>query len=706
MNIITLIKLDNPLQMNDWEIKKFLKTMMAFQLAFLGAVIFQLSIIEQVIGFIYLNIPGIIFLRILRLHKLGNIVTLLYSVGLSIIILMFIGLFMNITFPIFGIIRPISANYLTITISLSVLILCLISYFRDKNFASPDIIDVNLTHPLLFLCIVPFLSIFGAYMENFYHNNILLMITIIIIAILIFMVAINKLSNKLYPIIIFIISISLLFHYSLMSTYLTGWDIHQEYFFSNLVNLKGFWDSSISSNVNGMLSIVILPNIYSQLLRMDITWVFKIIYPIIFSLLPLGLYHIYREQTDEKIAFFSAIYMVSIYTFYTEMVSLARQEIAEIMLLILILIIISKQLYHKQKILLVLFSLGLIVSHYGTTYIFLIFILGSYVIMTYFLKYRSYSLTLSYLIFFSIAAISWYILVTSGSIFNTLTSLIDNLYATLFNDIGDTHITTIVYNTTYPVSWQVLKMLYLLTQFFIFIGIIKIVLGKRSKFHEEYLAMSIICFGILSMAVLSPSVGMNIHRLYQMVSIFLSPFCIIGGNDILKVFKIENALIIPLIVILFFLFNVGIISEIIGDQPISTSLSYDRIKKSSDVNYKASFYDDYNMFEQDDYSTRWLSTNLNYSIIIYSDYISSYPLNNYLFLKNHKIYDPVFIADKKAYIYSGYANIVGRVTIRLDPRENEIFSSKSYPFVDSNMIYSNGGSNINLYFQKDIPSKK
>ena len=66
--------------MNDWEIKKFLSVILSIQLALWGvigldAMGIQIPIIRQLIGFIYLTfVPGILILRILKLHNLGNIV--------------------------------------------------------------------------------------------------------------------------------------------------------------------------------------------------------------------------------------------------------------------------------------------------------------------------------------------------------------------------------------------------------------------------------------------------------------------------------------------------------------------------------------------------------------------------------------------------------------------------------------------------------
>ena len=198
------MQINNPIQMNDWEIKKFLKVILSIQFAIWGAIGLdviglQIPIMRQLIGFIYLIfVPGIIILRILKLHKLGNIETLLYAVGLSIATLMFMGLFMNTVYPFFGISGPISSTPLIITISAVVLGLCCISYKRDKDFCDPRFIEIKdiVSPPTLFLCLIPFLAIFGTYLVNFHHNNNIFIFLIIIIAIKYFLVVFEKFIQK------------------------------------------------------------------------------------------------------------------------------------------------------------------------------------------------------------------------------------------------------------------------------------------------------------------------------------------------------------------------------------------------------------------------------------------------------------------------------------------------------------------------------
>ena len=93
--------LRDPLTMNDWELRRTLLVTVVLQIVFLGsaglnAIGMPLLIVQQVTGCIFLLfIPGVLLLRVLRLHNLGPVATPLYAVGLSIATLMFSGLLIN-----------------------------------------------------------------------------------------------------------------------------------------------------------------------------------------------------------------------------------------------------------------------------------------------------------------------------------------------------------------------------------------------------------------------------------------------------------------------------------------------------------------------------------------------------------------------------------------------------------------------------------
>jgi len=669
----------------------------------------QIPILRQLIGFIYLTfVPGVIILRILKLHKLGNIETLLYTVGLSLATLMFAGLFMNTIYPLFGISGPISITPLIITITMVILILCILCYVRDKDFSDPSFIDTKdvLSPPALFLYLIPFLAVFGTYLVNFHQNNIILMFLIVVIALIFLLIGIDRfIPTKLYPLAVIAISISLLFHNSLISMYISGWDIHYEYYVSNLVISQSLWDSTAPSNpVNAMLSIAMLIPFFTNITGMTITWTLKIVYPLLFSLVPLGLFRVFQKQTDDKIAVLSVFFFMSLFVFYTEMLQLARQQIAELFLVLMILLLFDKNMNKmKRSMLLIIFAVSLIVSHYGLSYIFMASLIVVWFLLyldrQFQLKNMNGTITSSLVLLYFTFAITWYIYISSSSAFNSIV----NIGYHVVNSITDflnpefAEGMRLIGTETASSLHAVTKYLHLIAQFFISVGILEL-LSNRSKikFDREYAAFSGVNFMILLAAIAVPFLAssLNTTRLYQISLIFLAPFFVTGGlttfnivNNMVKAFRIKQSIknplkILSLFLAIFLLLNTGWVYEVAKDAPTSISLNttidYPRFNDKEVLgatwlfNVKGS-----NPIYADDY--RWLLLgSLEWGSV------RTYPFD-------------INKTQDNSYIYFGTFNIVEdkvKVSPKKGLRITTVYINLEDIVNDRNKIYTNGGAQV------------
>ena len=731
------MQLYNPLQMNDWEIGKFLKFVLAIQLAMWGAIGLdtiglQISILRQLIGFIYLTfIPGILILRILRLHKLSSIETLLYTVGLSIATLMFTGLLMNTVYPAFGIPGPISLTPLVITISIVVLVLCVLSYVRDKKFSNPNYVDVRdlLSPPALFLCLLPFLAIFGTYLVNFYHTNILLMLLIAVIVFIVVLIAFDRfIPVKLYPLAIFVISIALLYHRALISMYLLGPDARFEYVLSQLVVSNSHWDSTLLSTIaNAMLSVTILPAIYSIISGIDAYWTFKIIYPTIFSIVPLGLYHVFQKQTDEKTAFLSAFFFMA-FQWFILILGTTKQATAELFLVLLILLIVNKEMNPlKSVVLSIIFGTSMIVSHYGTSYIYMLYLPFVLLLVVYFMRgtgNAKIKTTGTSIVLYFVIALSWYIYVSNAVTFETIVHIGDHMYNSIFTDFfakeaRDSTLSRFLGFEAAPSLWRTIGCrIYQVTQFFIFVGVVKLLLKHReTKFEREYIAYVCISMFILLLVIILPffATSISTSRLYHLSLFFLSPFCIIGGETVLKgllrVFKSKSisislnkhvlGVLVLVVLIPYFLVSTGFVFEIVGDAPSSVSLGLERMKQSNDANVTVALNHEY-VWEQDVASAKWLGRNKDENVSVCRDYEASTILSAYgMVLHQHTLSKATSIRLIKGdYVYLRYMNIVNGVMIEVLPKYrsgtyNKYNTSEVYYlFKEKNKVYDNGGSEV------------
>ena len=387
---------------SDWEIKKCLMLSISLLLAMLGLIGlaslgFDISGLRQIVGFLFLTfVPGILILRILKIHNVGIIESLLYSAGLSLAFVMATGVVANLAMPPLGISRPITLAPLLATFTIFFLILCFLAYVRDKNFR-----PANLSHkdsqefakpgfgsnlsPFLLAILLPLLVILGTSLVNSYQNNILLFAFIFIVIVIIGLVAFNKfIPPRVYPFMILTMAIALIYQTTLISSNLVGSDIHWEYYLSNLIVKNGFWDATTPIAVNSCLSIVMLAPIYSLLLNMDPVWLLKIIYPLFFALMPLALFHIFRLQIKPRYAFLAVFFFIAMPMFFMDMAQLARQQVSELFFVLVILLLVDRKLTLIQRTILVLvFGFGVVVSHYGmgTGYVIGYLIFGALVLI-------------------------------------------------------------------------------------------------------------------------------------------------------------------------------------------------------------------------------------------------------------------------------------------------------------------------------------
>jgi len=622
----------NLINWNDWKLSDFLAAVIGIQVlvwAFiaLGTAGIHVPLLRPAVGFAYCCfVPGIVLLRTLNLHYLGTIETLLYSVGLSIGIVYLTGIFVNIGLPFLGIGFPLSEIYLTLTISAVTIILCTVCYLQKDGTSverSEWRISDILTVPNMSLLLVPFTAIFGTTLVNTFHINHLLLIMVIILVSVVILAGLDKFIHKeAYPIAVFAISVTLLLHTALITPYLWGWDIVDENFYATIVLEHQIWNTGIFHNVNGCLSIVVLAPILSQLTELPLTWVFKLLYPLIFSLIAVALYQIYCRQIGDRIAFFACLMFVSYFQYYNGMIFLARQMIAEIFFVLLLLLMVSNTVTGRRRAFLMgFFGFSMITSHYGLSFLFmgaliaawlLILIAGSNPaskigvralnflgrtdagLMNFLnLKEKRTILTAPFVIPFSLFTIGWYSLVASGSVLNSVTRIINQIVSSLITELADPAtsqgMNMIVRETATPLH-EIWKYLFLITNLFIIFGFLVYLFRKSDhhRFTREYIALAsvFLTLDVASVTVPYLASALSIERFYQITIIILSPFFAYGGLAVFSMVVNRSRDIfsgplrsrhayamLSVFLAVFLIFNTGFIYEVTGDSPTSIALS-------------------------------------------------------------------------------------------------------------------------------------
>jgi uncharacterized membrane protein len=649
------------------EVSYLTMAMVFVQAAMILTIILDLIIARQVIGFFYLTfVPGYIILIILNL-KLGITKMLLFAAGLSIAFLMGAGLAVNLLGSLVMSSKPLSfVPWVVISFAFVFLILKLrgservaISTSQRKLFLFGVVLSL-----LLLFCVV------GTFLVNVppHDNNAVLIAELISIVLLVGFVTFfrGRIPHETYVPILFVIALVLLFHVSLFSNYIVGGDIFGEYSSYRITKSNFYWDPTLSSKLYNMLSITILPTVYSNALGIDGTWIFKIVFPLIFAMVPIGLFELFKLRVSKEIAFFSAFFFVSNAVFFNEISELARQMVGELFYVLLFLTLFSDTVKDSTKLMLfVAFSFGLVVSHYAISYIFLASIFALWLLA--FVRKRRSVASIGMVILFAAMNFAWYLYASSASTFDALINAVNNISTNFTTDFFSPQSRGTLVLQGVGVGgigtlWHLIgRYIYYATEFLVVIGFLGLLIKrKRSFFNDDYNVLASFNVLLLIACIAIPNFAgtFNVTRFYHVSLFFLAPFCVLGGIGTLNLLsrkKIREKISIPLVILCilipFFLFQTGIVYEISKEQSYSLPLSSYRIGSFNLASM--------GVLEQTEvYGAKWLSEYGNLSRNVYADanYIAAFvyeglqngawlsfqatvPNESYVYLMGYNIYD-------------------------------------------------------------------
>jgi uncharacterized membrane protein len=696
----------------------FLATLIFLHFVIYATVFFDIPIARQIVGFLYFSfIPGFVFIKLLGMDELGRLETILISLGFSISFLILAGLLINEFGIMLGFSRPLSLVPMVVVLNSLILLGGVLVHLKNRNTTFWSIRPFQLRPiALLFICL-PILSVVGAMWVNIYGNNSILLIMIVMISVLFGIVIISKnvLPPKLYPFVMFLIALSLLYHASLISSNLVsfGSDVQIEFFLSK-TTLEGarwnstFWSSTTTGfwheaygRLNAMLSITILPSVYSILLNLDLNWIFKTLFPFVFSFVPLGLYQIWRKYTSWKYALVSTFLFVAQLTFFTEMLGLNRQMIGELFFVLLLFVFLTTRLKPVNKWLcFTIFSLGLVTSHYALAEIFLFF-LSFLVVSSAVLKKRVDRSMATMLVLFFVLMFTWYIYTSASTVFDSFLAFGSNVYGQLgeFLNVGSRG-TTVLMGLgleAAPSTWNAISRVFAyLVQGLMVIGFLGMLLRKtKTRFETNYFLLNSAAIFLLAALILVPGLAntLSMTRFYHILLFFLSPLCAIGVavfvESVLRrkkeviVFSLLLVVLIP-----YFLFQTGFIFELTGTQNYSLSLSKHQM---SDVflGARLGYFDEYEVS-----GASWISRNVAMrNSMMYVDEVSRSILVGYGMVQGDYLETlaNTTVLSRDDYVYLGRVNLVDGVVVSSDLWNS---GNISEIWITANKIYSNGKSEL------------
>lgn len=687
------------------------------------SVLIDIAIYRQVFGFLLVTlIPGMLIIRIINLKSTSPSKTVLYSVGLSVSLTMLLGFFLNFVGPMSDIDRPISTIPLLAAINVVILMLLVIflilrslDYRSTFNFSESV---ATLCSPQgLYLLLILLVGITGGLAIQYYICSLFSVIAMFLIAIAAVLIAFDKfLGEKHYTTSLYVIGLTLLLTRLLTSPYLGGSDIHVELFFQKLTEFNAYWNPDMyPSACNAMLSTVILPTVYSSILGIDVIWVYKIVFPILFALVPVTLYHAFKGSLNPKFSFFSVFLFMSFYAFFISLLWLPRQQIAELYLALLMLTLFEEELQPcLRNFLTIMWIPSIVVSHYATTYITL-FIMISVTFMLFIFREKSTSINLSKIIFAIVMALSWYIFISLSQAFRSIVIIVKRTSMAAMGELFTPNAIDPLVGKAMGSGlldqsfWHILSYMWQYgTQVLLLLGFACITLRyllKKSQPEFTFLSAVGMLFLFLSITLPYFASSLNMDRIYHIVLIFISPLCVIGLLYLIeRSYSICNIVAFPkqklisvclvFVFVPYFLFNSGAVFEV-TEKSSNLALKIDQTKDYSKYYSNSTYFFLCRIPSEDIVACDWISASRNADFPIYSDSNRECELWGYGLIPFYSVFGRVYPPDTGGYVFVGRQNIIDNLYICLD--ESRVHNTVKYSFDkirfhlnSRDQIYSNG----------------
>jgi len=226
---------------------------------------------------------------------------------------------------------------------------------------------MNKPSDTLIACFLVLMTAIGAYTLNTYTPY----LTIVVIILISILVVKGKLHN--YSIWVWCISACLVLGTTMLGHYIVGSDIHGEYYVAN----KGLDINYQYVNNTSALLVFVCPAL--KFIGISVLWQFKLLFPLLYSLVPVILYFAFKKQIGGIKAFYAVLFFMIVPVFFIEIAQIEKSMIAEIFLALMVYVIASKEIKgFKKHLSLASCAMMATLCHYTIGIFVIMFLCGYY----------------------------------------------------------------------------------------------------------------------------------------------------------------------------------------------------------------------------------------------------------------------------------------------------------------------------------------
>jgi uncharacterized membrane protein len=548
-------------------------------------------------------VPGLLLCLLFGLDSVRTLSLLLYSVGLSLVTAILLGVGASLLLPLVSVPRPFGllpllGLFYALNVGLSVPL-----WVRDRPVELP--LSETLRPVSLAFLPAPFVLVVATVLLNRTGAPEPLLVSLVVFAVAFPVLAVVAREDGPTALALWLLSVALLYHTTLWQ----GTTVTEVWM--PVVSLElGRWYPVIGAGIGheGLLPHGVLYPVLSVLTGLSPESQLKLVNPLFVSLLPLLVYQVARRYLTRRESFLATLVLVFSHQFFASGWPMAsRDAMATLFLAFLLLTVFNERLTPASRsVLTVAFLVGVTVSHYGVAFLtfgVLMMAVTIKIVSRDWVSIPDERVTVTAVLLMFVLVHGWYLVVSSGE---TATLLFARVVATIA-DPGASGPSARAIQAASPLSTLASKALYVFLSGLMGVGIVSRVVDVGTDYEirveTEFLLLGVGFLSALIATFLPLGGAFGTGRVIGVTYTVIGLFAVVGVVTLARVFgnartvvqmygstdwpadldlRRPAQILFVLLLVTFFAVNAGLVAFFIEGDDAQSQILYDQRLRTSD----------------------------------------------------------------------------------------------------------------------------
>lgn len=175
----------------------------------------------------------------------------------------------------------------------------------------PEMRRYDVWGPIIATCsALVLLAVLGAGRMTSVGDNSAMYLFVTAVVVTVVLLATRIFHRNTYPVVVFSLAVSVLLHRNLLSDHVIGADIQATYFLAQEVARVGYWSPELGGALISIPVVSGVPVAVSAVTGIELVRTFTLVYLVLFSFVPVGIYYVCADVFSEEVGLFGALFFL------------------------------------------------------------------------------------------------------------------------------------------------------------------------------------------------------------------------------------------------------------------------------------------------------------------------------------------------------------------------------------------------------------